>query len=157
MSIRLVTRTKIEEESLAAETGLAKQRSDAETERSVYAAQQELLRLQEEEKLFEERRRIEVERIADEYELERQRVSNQLQLRTERHQTELEELRQKLEVEATMTSTNIKKAVLDSVEEIYKSLPIETVKLINLGPNQGVESLLTQVMATIREAGGEAG
>lgn len=154
-SIRLATRTQIEEENLAAETELAKQRADAATERDVYAAQQELERLREEEKLLAERHRIAEAQLAHEHGLARQRTGNELELDNERHQAAMSALRERIELEATLSQTNLAKAALDTIERVYAQLPIDSVKLVNLGPNQGVESLVTQLVAAVRELGRE--
>lgn len=153
-SIRLATRVKIEEEQLAAETGLAKQRADADTERRVYAARQELARLVAEEKLLAERQRVAMAELEHQHAVDRQRTANQIALEDERQRAELAAARARLELEAAMTPVNLQKATLDTLERLYQRLPVGSVKLVNVGPGQGVESLLAQLVAAVRAADG---
>ena len=48
-------------------------------------------------------------------------------------------------------------AILDKAESIYKGLPLKQVKRINMGPNQGFESLLTNLVMALRSASEDFG
>ena len=48
-------------------------------------------------------------------------------------------------------------SILSTVERVYASLPLEQVKLVNVGEGQGIESLLTNVLTAVRETAAEIG
>jgi flotillin len=156
-AIRMNTAREIEQQKIAQETELAQQRADADAYRAIYQAQKRLEQEQEEEKLFEEQQRISRARLEQEQELERLRLAGELKNSQLRADHERELLRERLAVEATMTSTNVEMAILDKAESIYKALPLEQVKLINMGPHQGLESLLTNLVMALRSASEELG
>ena len=54
---------------------------------------------------------------------------------------------------SAMKPVNISKAILESIREFYKNLPLESVRIVNIGANQGFESLISQVASAIRETG----
>ena len=64
----------------------------------------------------------------------------------------LEVRQERLELESSMTPMNLKMAMLDRMEAIYRELPLEQVKLVNLGLGQGVEALLTNAAAAFKQA-----
>ena len=107
----------------------------------------------------EELVRIEKLRIAGEQDLETERMENRIALQARQAEADREKIRKRMELESEMTETNIKKAILDAAERIYERLPVEQVKLENLGPNMGLESLITQLALSLKEVGGslEAG
>ncbi len=155
--IRMSTAREIEQQKIAQETELARQRADAETQRAVYLARKRLEQEQEEEKLFEEQQRIRSARLVLEQELERLRLEGELEKAKRQAAHERELLRERLTLEATMTPTNVQMAILDRAEAIYKGLPLNQVKLVNVGPNQGVESLLANLVLALRALGEELG
>ena len=156
-AIRMDTAREIEQQKIAQETELAQQRADAEAYRAIYQAQKRLEQEQEQEKLFEEQHRISRARLELEQELEQVRLTGELKQAQRRADQERDLLRERLAVEATMTPTNVKMALLDKAESIYKALPLEQVKLINMGANQGLESLLASLVTALRSASEELG
>jgi len=156
-TIRMNTAREIEQQKIAQETELARQRAEADADRAIYQAQKRLEQEREEEKLFEEHQRIGRARLELEQELEQLRLAGELKRSQLRAAHERDLLRDRLAVEATMTSTNLEMAILDKAESIYKALPLQQVKLINMGPNQGFESLLTNLVMALRSASKEFG
>jgi len=151
--IRMNTAREIEQQRITQETELAQENADAETYRAVYLAGKRLEQEQEEEKRFEEQHRIRSARLALEQELEQRRLEGELTKSRLRAEHEREQLRGRLAVEASMTPINVELAILDKAESIYKALPLEQVKLVNIGPNQGFEALLTSLVTALRAAG----
>jgi hypothetical protein len=72
-----------------------------------------------------------------------------LLLDTDRYKQEIEQLQLKLLIEATMTPENIKKLVLDTVQQIYKNLEISELKIVHMGEGQGLENLIAQIATVV--------
>ena len=149
----MTTAQEIEQQKIAQETELAQQRADAAAHRAIYQARKKLEQAQEEEKLFEEQQRIQRARLALELELQRQRLEDQLATARLKAEHEQEELQGQLTLEATMTPTNLQMAILRAVSSLYESIPLKQVNLVNMGSNQGVESLLTNLVVALRTTG----
>lgn len=77
--------------------------------------------------------------------------AHKLRLEREKAQQELDLLTEKLKVESVMTPVNLQRAILESIKEFYKSVPLESVKIVNIGANQGLESFISQLTAAIHE------
>jgi hypothetical protein len=153
--IRLETRQELEEGKLASKLYLARQQTEADRERKVHEAQQMLMVEQERASLLEEQIRIKKVRQEQEHELARMNLEHTEALATQRHEQELARRGQALALDNTMTPLNMKRQVLETVERIYAELPLNEVKLVNMGSDQGVESLLTSVIAGVRQVGEE--
>jgi flotillin len=150
--IRVETKKGLEEHQMAVDLDLAKQRADAKHERVVYEARLALEAEQERAKLLEEQTRIKQVQLEQEHVIAQLALEHKEDTTNRRHQAELTRREGELALENTMTPINERRELLETIAKIYAELPLENVKLINTGQDQGVESLLTNVVAGVRRA-----
>jgi flotillin len=153
--IRVKTKQTLEQHQMDVDLDLAKQRADTKNERIVYEARLALESEQERAKLLEEQTRIKRVRLEQQHELAQLETEHQEQDASRRAAAELGRRKDALALENTMTPLNLRRELLDTIAKIYAELPLESVKLINMGADQGVESLLTNVVAGVRRASEE--
>ncbi|MCY3412321.1 MAG: SPFH domain-containing protein [Candidatus Heimdallarchaeota archaeon] len=97
----------------------------------------------------EEQERIKIEQRNQSHDLE---FYHKLELSKAENDQELEILTQKYKIEAKLSPQNLQKLIVETIQEIYRELPIESVKIVNMGQNMGVEGIIGQIAAAIHEA-----
>lgn len=149
--IRMQTETELAEIRLRTETEMADKRATTETEVALHASRMTLKRQAEEEKINEEKDRIERRRIESAHELELAKIAADKIEDDARFEAELQRQNRTLEQETKMSDRSLEMARLRTAEGVYKALPIRDVKLFNVGPDAGVEGLVTRFATAMQE------
>lgn len=171
--IRMVTDAEIEEGRMKSELRISQQKEEQTTALALSSSRERLVREKEDEKLAIEKAAIEKERLKRESELERLRMENQTKAAFERStadqelkdfvvKADLEEkekretqrlthLRKEQELADSMGSGSLQLSLLKSVTHFYESVHPESLRILSVGKEITVESLLSQGVTAMGE------
>uniref|UniRef100_A0A7S3K324 Band 7 domain-containing protein n=1 Tax=Aureoumbra lagunensis TaxID=44058 RepID=A0A7S3K324_9STRA len=153
--IRLAVEHEMRAERVKLDLESSKNSKQAETEKNIFAAEQALKQEQQQEKLVAEQQRIalfklendrtlKMKKAAIQAELDETQTKRACEIKSLQADNDLDILKRRIAVEATMSEASLRQATLQASTDIFKSIPLSSVKLVNCITPQGTgwDSLL---------------
>ena len=167
--IRITTENQLQEERVLAQAKMNKIRNEKDTETQIMKSQLRLKQEQQEQKVIEEREKIKRNNIelkkqtailqtesdaeiqAKKQDIEAAQLKHKLNIASMKHEAELKKIETGYKVDQSMGDINVKKMILKTVENIYRSMSVDSMKIVNFGPNQGLEHGIGKMAMAIKE------
>eukprot|EP00488_Nonionellina_sp_1-RS-2012_P002367 TRINITY_DN4509_c0_g1_i1.p1 TRINITY_DN4509_c0_g1~~TRINITY_DN4509_c0_g1_i1.p1 ORF type:complete len:306 (-),score=110.11 TRINITY_DN4509_c0_g1_i1:231-1148(-) len=87
--------------------------------------------------------------------IETQKINHNLKVKQMQYDFEMQKITDKYDVESKMTEVNMRKEILSTVENIYASMNVDSMKIVNFGQNQGLEHGIGKMAMALREVGNQ--
>merc|ERR1712159_319701 len=122
----------------------ANTKAELDRKQVLFKLEQDALLAQEEDKLEQQRHMLELSRMQREQEMAVTKLKNRLMLNAtqaehqrevqeQHHKLSMKQLKDRLDAKKTMTDANHRNAQLQATKEVFSSLPLHDVKLVNFG------------------------
>merc|ERR1712154_383783 len=173
--IRIDTESELQEKRLMTRFKTEKLRSEKEIETQIERSKMKLKKEEQEQKVYkqvEEIKRSNLEMknktaiLEQQMRLKMEEEKQKIAVAQKEHELKMKELQNKFElkkiedryvVDSKMSDINLKQEILRTVENIYKSMNVDSMKIVNFGQGQGLESGIGKMALALREIGSQLG
>eukprot|EP01084_Bolivina_argentea_P064112 116956_1 len=171
--IRIDTDHDLQEKRVLTDFKLNKLRNEKNTETHIEKSKMRLTQEKAEQKVLLQREEIKRQAIemknqtqileckmnmeiqSEKHTAELKKIEHSLKMKQLQHGFELKKIQDKYDVDAKMGDVNMKKQILTTVENVYKSMNVDSMKIVNFGTNQGLEHGIGKMAMALREVGNQ--
>jgi len=171
--IRIDTESELSEKRLLTRFKTEKLRNEKEVETQIEKSKMKLRKEEQEQKVYEQveeikRSNLEMknttaileQQMRLKMEEEKQRIAiaqkeHDLKMKELQNKFELKRIEERYAVDSKMSDINLKQKILQTVENIYKSMNVDSMKIVNFGQGQGLESGIGKMALALREIGNQ--